>query len=106
MRVLEPMVSRVLAVSPAVQSLAHAALQGDEFNYQKPFSHEVIPAYMGAVYFANSKLARALDVQKQRLCVFNPRRELPKGIVAMAACVVCFFFYFCKDQCQYIPLTT
>ncbi|THU80702.1 hypothetical protein K435DRAFT_809667 [Dendrothele bispora CBS 962.96] len=66
---------------------------GDGFDYQKPFGHKVIHAYMALVYFGKTKLAKALDAKRTEIFVSSISEkplelELPKAMVVMAACVI------------------
>ncbi|THU98814.1 hypothetical protein K435DRAFT_856255 [Dendrothele bispora CBS 962.96] len=66
---------------------------GDGFDYQKPFGHKVMPAYMALAYFGKTKLAKALNAKRTEIFASSiPEKplewELPKAMVAMAACVI------------------
>ncbi|THU96313.1 hypothetical protein K435DRAFT_778599, partial [Dendrothele bispora CBS 962.96] len=66
---------------------------GDGFDYQKPFGHNVMSAYMGSAYFGNTKIARELNAQKNKTFVSSiPEKplelEVPKAMVVMSSCVI------------------
>ncbi|THU79951.1 hypothetical protein K435DRAFT_810285 [Dendrothele bispora CBS 962.96] len=66
---------------------------GDGYDYQKPFGHLVMFAYMAAVFFGNTKITRALNAKRDQIFVSSvPEKpqelELPKAMVIMAACVI------------------
>ncbi|KAJ3815927.1 hypothetical protein F5876DRAFT_61039 [Lentinula aff. lateritia] len=68
-------------------------LPSGDYDYSRPFSHNVIDKYLSAALFSSTKYSRLLTSKKATIFRSSfPQKplelELPKAMVAMAACVI------------------
>ncbi|KAJ3806987.1 hypothetical protein F5876DRAFT_80138 [Lentinula aff. lateritia] len=71
----------------------YSLLPSGDYDYSRPFSHNVINKYLSAALFSSTKYSRLLMSKKATsLRSSLPQKplelELPKAMVAMAACVI------------------
>ncbi|KAJ3903775.1 hypothetical protein F5879DRAFT_1035236 [Lentinula edodes] len=66
---------------------------GTTYDYSRPFSHDVIHKYLSAALFSSTKYSKLIMSEKAKIFKSSlPQKplelELPKAMVAMAACVI------------------